>query len=90
MQVLNCCTTLVFGNFINDIRSCKIWFNAYILWSFLNLAEIVKKRNLSWMLFRGAIFPPCASQVSIFNSPDHTSIALLFDVKEGYNGLTVH
>jgi hypothetical protein len=33
---LNCCATLIFRNFVNDIRASKIGFNAYILWSFLN------------------------------------------------------
>ena len=56
------------------------------------------KRNLSWIPFTiyrtiGPRKPnpinPNASQASIFNQPDHISIALL-DVNEGYNGLTVH
>jgi hypothetical protein len=58
-----------------------------------------EKRNLSWMPFQPTEqqksdliccpLSPNASQVSIFNPPDHISTALL-DVVEGYSGLTVH
>ena len=62
-------------NFISSRRNARVSI-AYILWSFLARALLLT-RNATWAGYLSkAAKPFCASQVSIFNPPDHTDTAL--------------
>jgi hypothetical protein len=60
--MLNCCATLIFRNFVNDIRASKIGFNAYILWSFLNFCLGYEGKG---GVLRNATWARCFSKVLV-------------------------